>query len=250
MKYVRIDRPGGPCWGVVKDADVLTLSKPPYDRLEYDGGKLPFKQCRLLAPCEPTKIVCVGKNYVEHAKEMGGSPPGFPVLFLKAPNTLNCHNGAIHAPGFVGRLDYEGELALVIRKQAKDIKAKDFLDYVLGYTCLNDVTARDIQQHDGQWSRGKSMDGFCPIGPLVTDEVDPSALNLETRLNGKVVQQGSTAGFITRIPQLLEFITAAMTLEPGDVVTTGTPAGIGPMIPGDEVEVDIEGIGILKNSVI
>ena len=250
MKYVRIDRPGGPCWGAVKGEDVFTLSKPPYDGLEYDGGKLPLSQCRLLAPCEPTKIVCVGKNYVEHAREMGAEPPGFPVLFLKGPNTLNHQDGAVHAPEFVGRLDYEGELAVVIRRRAKDVKAKSFADYVLGYTCLNDVTARDVQKHDGQWSRGKSMDGFCPVGPWVVDELDPSALKLETRLNGKTVQQGNTADFITAIPQLLEFITASMTLEPGDVVATGTPAGIGSMIPGDRVEVEIEGIGVLTNQII
>lgn len=250
MKYVRIERPTGPCWGVVKGEDVLTLSKPPYDGLDYDGGKLPLSQCKLLAPCEPTKIVCVGKNYTEHAREMGAEPPGFPVLFLKGPNTLNRPDGAVHAPEFVERLDYEGELAVIIRCHAKDVKVKNFSDYVLGYTCLNDVTARDIQKHDGQWTRGKSMDGFCPVGPWVTDEVDPTGLKLVTRLNGTVVQQGDTKDFITPIPQLLEFITAAMTLEPGDVVATGTPAGIGPMIPGDVVEVDIEGIGTLKTQVI
>lgn len=250
MKYVRFERPDGPCWGVVKGEDVHTLAKPPYDGLEYDGGKLPLSQCRLLAPCSPTKIVCVGKNYAEHAKEMGAEPPGFPVLFMKGLNTLNRPEGAVHAPDFVERLDYEGELAVVIRRRAKDVKAKDFADYVLGYTCLNDVTARDIQRHDGQWTRGKSMDGFCPAGPWVTDEVEPSALHVTTRLNGKTVQEGNTADFITPVGQLLEFITASMTLEPGDVVATGTPAGVGPMIPGDEVEVEIEGIGILKNQVI
>lgn len=250
MKYVRIEQPAGPCWGVVKDDDVLILTKPPYGGLDYEGGKLPLRQCKLLAPCEPTKIVCVGKNYAEHAKEMGAEPPGFPVLFMKGPNTLNRPDGAVHAPEFVGRLDYEGELGVVIRRRAKDVRAKDFSDYVLGYTCLNDVTARDVQQHDGQWTRGKSMDGFCPVGPWVVDELDLSALAVETRLNGKPVQQGSTADFITPIPQLIEFITASMTLEPGDVIATGTPAGVGPMIPGDIVEVDIEGIGVLKNAVI
>ena len=250
MRYVRIDRPGGPCWGVIKGEDVLTLTKPPYEKLDYDGGKLPLRQCRLLAPCEPTKIVCVGKNYADHAREMGGGPPGHPILFLKGLNTLNRPDGAVHAPEFVGRLDYEGELAIVIRRRAKDIKAKDFSNYVLGYTCLNDVTARDVQQQDGQWTRAKSMDGFCPIGPLVTDEVDPAELLLTTRLNGKLVQQGRTVDLLTPIPQLLEFITTVMTLEPGDVVATGTPSGIGPMIPGDGVEVAIEGIGVLKNRVI
>ena len=250
MKYVRIEKADGPCWGVVKGEEVLTLSKPPYDGVDYDGGKLPLSQCRLLAPCTPTKIVCVGKNYMEHINEMGSDAPGFPVLFIKGVNTLNRPEGAIHAPDFVERLDYEGELGIVIRCRAKDVKAKDFADYVLGYTCLNDVTARDVQRHDGQWTRGKSMDGFCPVGPWVVDDVEPAALSLETRLNGKVVQQTSTDKFITPIPQLIEFITACMTLEPGDVIATGTPAGVGPMIPGDRVEVDIEGVGVLKNHVI
>ena len=138
----------------------------------------------------------------------------------------------------------------MIRKQAKDVKAEEYARYILGYTCLNDVTARDVQKSDGQWTRGKSMDGFAPVGPLVTDEVDPSALELETRLNGTVVQSGNTSQFMTRIPELLAFITASMTLEPGDVVTTGTPAGIGAMKPGDTVEVAIQGIGVLRSHVV
>lgn len=250
MRYVRIETQDGPRWGVVKDDSVLTLKSAPYEGLEYDGGSTQPSGCRLLPPCEPTKIVCVGKNYLEHAREMGAEPPGFPVLFLKGPNTLNRQDGAIQAPSFVERLDYEGELGVVIRRRAKNVKENDFADYVLGYTCLNDVTARDIQQHDGQWTRGKSMDGFCPVGPWVVDEINPSALKLETRLNGKTVQQGNTADLITSVGKLIAFITAAMTLEPGDVVATGTPAGIGPMVPGDAVEVEIEGIGVLKNQII
>ena len=250
MKFVRIEGQLGPRWGVMKEGMVHTLKKAPYDEVEYDGETVALDECRLLAPCEPSKIVCVGKNYVEHAREMGAEPPGFPVLFLKGRNTINHHDGAVHAPSFVTRLDYEGELAVVIKANAKDVKAKDYIDYVLGYTCLNDVTARDIQRHDGQWTRGKSMDGFCPIGPWLVDDIDPSGLKLETRLNGKTVQQGNTADFITGIGELIEFITASMTLEPGDVVATGTPAGVGPMVPGDSVEVVIEGIGTLKNQII
>ncbi len=250
MKFARVEGHNGPVWGVVKDDIVHTLVKPPYEGLEYDGGSMLLSGCRLLPPCQPSKIICVGKNYADHAREMGAEPPGFPVLFMKGPNTLNAHDGAIHAPKFVARLDYEGELGVVIGKRAKDVKAKDFSEYVLGYTCLNDVTARDIQQHDGQWTRGKSMDGFCPVGPWVVDDVDPAALKLETRLNGKTVQQGNTSDFITPVGELLAFITASMTLEPGDVIATGTPAGIGPMVPGDTVEVEIEGIGILRNQII
>lgn len=250
MKYVRFERSGAPAWGVLKGETVRTLTKAPYHGIHYDGELLPLSECHLLAPCEPTKIVCVGKNYYDHAVEMGEGIPKEPILFLKGPNALNHPEGAIHAPGFVRRLDYEGELAFVVKRRAKDIQEKDFAEYILGYTCLNDVTARDVQKSDGQWSRGKSMDGFAPVGPWVTDEVDPLDLGVETRLNGKPVQYGRTAQFMVKIPALMAFITASMTLEPGDVVTTGTPAGIGPMEPGDTVEVEIEGIGVLRNRIV
>lgn len=250
MKYVRILRDGVPTWGVLEGETVRTLSAAPYETLSYDGESVPVSECELLAPCEPTKVVCVGKNYYDHVKEFDGDVPERPILFIKALNALNHPEGKVHAPDFVERLDYEGELALVIKKRAKDVKAEDFADYVLGYTCLNDVTARDIQLGDGQWTRGKSMDGFCPIGPLVTDEVDGDHLNVETRLNGEVVQKSSTELLMHKVGELFAFTTAAMTLEPGDVLTTGTPAGVGPMKPGDVVEVEISGIGILRNHII
>ena len=249
MKYVRFLSENGPQWGVVEGEQVKTLTCAPYEGVEYDGGSVNLADCPLLAPCTPTKIVCVGKNYAEHAREMGAEPPGFPVLFLKGLNALNSPGGEIDPPEFVQRLDYEGELAVVIRRRASKIRAEDYAGYVLGYTCLNDVTARDVQKHDGQWTRGKSMDGFCPVGPWVVDGVDPDRLEVTTRLNGSVVQQGNTRDFITTVPKLLEFITASMTLEPGDVVATGTPAGIGPMQSGDVVEVDISHIGVLRNTV-
>ena len=250
MRYVKLLRDGKGVWGVLQGDLVRTLTRPPFEEICYDGESLPLEACRLLAPCEATKIVCVGKNYYDYAVEMGEEVPERPILFLKAPNTLNHPEGTIHAPAFVERLDYEGELAFVIRRRAKNVKVEDFADYILGYTCLNDVTARDVQKGDGQWTRGKSMDGFAPIGPVVTDEVDPSGLAIETRLNGAVVQQGNTSQFMTAIPQLLEFITASMTLEPGDVVTTGTLAGVGPMTPGDTVEITVQGIGTLRNHVV
>ena len=250
MRFVRILRDNTPVWGVLEGETVRTLTEAPYETVTFNGGNLPFAECKLLAPCEPTKIVCVGKNYADHAKEMGGEVPELPVLFLKGVNTVNHPDAGIEKPSFVQRLDYEGELAFVVKKQAKNVKAENWKDYVLGFTCLNDVTARDVQKIDGQWTRAKSMDGFAPIGPWVTDEVNSSNLHVETRLNGKIVQQGSTEQFMHTVPELLEFITAAMTLMPGDVVTTGTPAGIGPMEKGDIVEVEIEGIGVLKNHVV
>ena len=247
MKYVRVETGEGPRWGALEGDCVMTLGAAPYDTVNYDGGKVPLASCRLLAPCEPTKIVCVGKNYYDHAVEMNEGIPEEPILFLKGPNALNHPEGDVVAPDFVNRVDYEGELAFVIRKRAKNVLAAQASDYILGYTCLNDVTAREVQKKDGQWTRGKAMDGFAPVGPWLTDEVNPNDLAIEVRLNGRVVQISRTSRFMTDIGGLMEFITRSMTLEPGDVVTTGTPAGIGPMVPGDVVEVEIEGIGILRN---
>lgn len=249
MKYVRILRENVPVWGIVEGDTVRTLAEPPYEGLKFDGKSVPLAGCKLLAPCTPTKIVCVGKNYADHAREMGSEPPEQPVLFLKGPNTLNDPEGEVHAPDFVERLDYEGELGVVIRRRAKDVPASRVDEYLLGCTCLNDVTARDIQRADGQWTRGKSMDGFCPVGPWVTDEVDQSDLAVTTRLNGQVRQNGRTSQLIHPVAELIAFITASMTLEPGDVVATGTPAGVGPMVPGDVAEVEIEGIGVLRSFV-
>lgn len=247
MKYVRVLHENSPVWGVLDGETIRVLQEAPYETPQYTGEELPLKDGRLLAPCEPSKIVCVGKNYLDHAMELGGFVPQTPILFLKGTNTLNDPEGEIHAPSFVKRLDYECELAFVVKKRARDVRPEDYAQYILGYTCLNDVTARDIQQQDGQWTRAKSMDGFCPVGPILTDEIDPACANVMTRLNGEIKQQGNTEQFMHKLPQLFAFITASMTLFPGDVVTTGTPGGIGPMQPGDTVEVEIPGIGVLRN---
>lgn len=251
MKYVRGEYLGKTRWGVLCGDRIQTLKCAPYEgETEYYDGKIwPLSACQLMAPCQPGKIVCLGKNYYDHALEMGEGVPEQPVLFVKTPNCVNRPDGEIRAPGFVRRLDYEGELAFVIRRKAKDVKAEDAWNYILGFTILNDVTARDVQKGDGQWTRGKCMDGFAPMGPVLTDEVDPTDLKLETRLNGTTVQSSRTSLLMTRIPEMLAFITASMTLEPGDVVATGTPAGVGPMVPGDTVEVEIEGIGVLRNHI-
>jgi len=249
MKFVRVMHDGLPHWGVLDGQIVRLLTRAPYTDVSCSGVELPFDSCRLLAPCEPGKIVCVGKNYRDHALELGGFVPETPILFIKSPNTLNDPESVIRAPDFVKRLDYECELAFVVKRKAKNVPPEDFAKYVLGYTCLNDVTARDIQEMDGQWTRAKCMDGFCPVGPVLTDEVDASCVPVSTRLNGKTVQKGNTSDFMHKLPELLAFITASMTLEPGDLVTTGTPAGIGPMHPGDTVEVEIPGIGVLRNYV-
>ena len=237
-------------WGQVRGETVFCLAHAPYLGLVPTGESLPLGKCRLLAPAEPSKIVCVGKNYYDHAMEMGDGVPDHPILFLKGPNVLQDPEAPITAPDFVTRVDYEGELAVVIGKRAKNVKAQDAGDYILGYTCFNDVTARLVQQEDGQWVRAKSMDSFGPCGPWITDEVDPGDLAITTRLNGQVVQQSRTSRFMHSVPALVEFITASMTLEPGDLISTGTPAGIGPMADGDRVEVEIQGIGVLANPVV
>lgn len=255
MKYVKLLRNGCESWGVLRENEVRTLTKPPFEELCYDGERLSLSVCKLVAPCEATKIVCIGKNYYDHIQEMrsmldASHNPDQPTLFLKAPNALNVPDGQVHAPDFVGRLDYEGELAVVMKRRAKDVSEEDALDYVLGYTCLNDITARDVQKADGQWTRGKNMDGFAPMGPVVTDEVDPAHLEITTRLNGAVVQHSNTELLITSVRKAIAFITASMTLEPGDVIATGTPAGVGPMVPGDVVEVEIGGIGTLRSHIV
>jgi len=199
----------------------------------------------------PSKIVCVGRNYREHAAELGNEVPAEPLLFLKAPSALLAPGEAIRIPELSQRVDFEGEIAIVIGERCFKIGMdEDPRDYIRGYTIANDVTARDLQKKDGQWSRAKGFDTFCPVGPVVTDEVDPAAgLSVATHLNGELRQDGNTRDLIFSIDSLLRYITAAMTLYPGDLILTGTPAGVAAMKPGDVVAVTVEGIGTLTNPV-
>jgi 2-keto-4-pentenoate hydratase/2-oxohepta-3-ene-1,7-dioic acid hydratase in catechol pathway len=203
----------------------------------------------LLAPVTPSKIVAVGRNYADHAKELGNEAPPEPIIFLKAPTTLLAPEATIIRPAISERVDYEGELAIVISREAKNVKRDRWRDYVRGFTCANDVTARDLQKKDVQFTRGKSFDTFCPLGPCIESDLDPSRLRIRTRVNGNVKQDGNTAQMIFPCDFLIEFITSVMTLLPGDVILTGTPAGVGPLASGDVVEVEIEGIGVLRNHV-
>jgi 2-keto-4-pentenoate hydratase/2-oxohepta-3-ene-1,7-dioic acid hydratase in catechol pathway len=215
----------------------------------FDFEPMPLSAAELLAPVTPSKIVCVGRNYRDHVKELGNELPTEPLLFLKAPSSLLAPGGVVRMPAISARVDFEGELALVIGRRVRNLKEEDWRSAVRGYTVANDVTARDLQNKDGQWSRAKGFDTFCPVGPLVSDEVDPEAgLTLETRVNGELRQHGSTLDFIFPISKLLAYITAAMTLEPGDLVLTGTPAGVGPLKAGDRVEITIPGLGTLTNT--
>lgn len=214
------------------------------------GGRYPAATVRLAAPCMPSKVVAVGLNYRDHAAELGMQVPGDPVIFLKPPTTVIGPGEAIRYPAMSSQVDYEAELGVVIGKTARCLSPTAAGEYILGYTCANDVTARDLQKKDGQWTRAKSFDTFCPVGPWIETDLDPSDLAIESFLNGERRQSSRTSRFLFAIPQLISFISQVMTLYPGDLIITGTPAGIGPMQPGDEIEVRIEGIGSLKNTII
>lgn len=198
----------------------------------------------------PTKIVCVGLNYIEHARELKLKSPKEPVIFLKPVSSLIYNMDDIVYPPKVKRLDFEAELAVVIKDKTRNIKPGGARRHILGYTCLNDVTARDLQKKDGQWTRSKSFDTFCPVGPAIETGLDPSGIKIESYLNGILKQSSSSANLIFPVAELVAFISGVMTLFPGDIVSTGTPPGVGPMKPGDIIEVKIEGIGTLKNRVI
>lgn len=230
----------------------LTLANSPGELASATAGtgaEVPLAEARLLAPVVPGKIVAVGRNYADHAKELGNEVPAEPIIFLKAPSSLLDPNGEIEIPPMSEHVDFEGELAIVVGRKARRVRAADWRSYILGFTCANDVTARDLQKRDVQFTRGKSFDTFCPLGPAIVTTLDPADLAVTTRLNGEVRQSARTSEMISSPAQLFEFITAIMTLEPGDVILTGTPAGVAPMSPGDKVEVEIEGIGVLRNRV-
>jgi 2-keto-4-pentenoate hydratase/2-oxohepta-3-ene-1,7-dioic acid hydratase in catechol pathway len=211
----------------------------------------PINEVKLLPPVAPSKIICVGRNYRDHAKELGNEVPAEPLLFFKPPSSLLAPGGIIRMPKVSERVDFEGELAVIIGKRARKLRRdEDLRPYIHGYTLANDVTARDLQKKDGQWARAKGFDTFCPVGPIVDTDLDLAAgLIIETHVNGELRQHGSTLDFIFSLPVLLEYITAAFTLEPGDLLLTGTPAGVGPLAAGDTVEVSLPGLGRLSNPV-
>jgi 2-keto-4-pentenoate hydratase/2-oxohepta-3-ene-1,7-dioic acid hydratase in catechol pathway len=205
---------------------------------------------KLLEPIRPSKIVCVGRNYREHAAELGNKMPDEPLLFLKAPSAIIYSGDEIVLPGASQQVEHEGELGVVIGRAARNIASgEDPLSYVLGYTCVNDVTARDLQRRDVQFTRGKSFDTFCPVGPWIETDIDPGNVVVQTRLNGEVKQKGNTADMAFPVSFLIRYISEIMTLYPGDLIATGTPAGVSRMKSGDIVEVEVEGIGILQNRV-
>jgi 2-keto-4-pentenoate hydratase/2-oxohepta-3-ene-1,7-dioic acid hydratase in catechol pathway len=250
MRLVRFRSGDRIAAGVVEGAAVIELPRGLFGPLEPRGPMHDLSAVTLLAPCAPSKVVAVGLNYRDHAAELGFAVPDEPVLFLKPPTTVIGPKEAIVHPAMSGQVDYEAELAVVIGRRIRRIGPAEAASHILGYTCANDVTARDLQKKDGQWTRAKSFDTFCPLGPWIETGLDPGDLSVESYLNGSRRQSSRTSQFVFPIDRLVSFISRVMTLEAGDVVITGTPSGIGPMLPGDTIEVRIEGIGNLKNKVI
>ncbi|MDR0840974.1 MAG: fumarylacetoacetate hydrolase family protein [Christensenellaceae bacterium] len=254
LQYIKCEYQNRVFWAQEQGEQALVLSGAPFCGGQATGEAVPLPKVRLLAPIDGGKIIAVGKNYRDHIDEMkdlfGDGDPSLPALFWKPSNCINDPEAPVVYPSFTKRVDYEGELAAVIGKRMTRVPAAQALSHVLGYTIANDVTARDIQKSELQWTRGKSVDGFGPLGPRIVCGLDPAALSLRTRVNGAVRQQAHTSQFVTPLPALLAFITEAITLEPGDMVLTGTPAGVSPLQPGDVVEVEISGIGILRNTIL
>ncbi|QKW34686.1 fumarylacetoacetate hydrolase family protein [Actinomadura sp. NAK00032] len=252
MRIARFSIDEGVSFGVVEENTVAAIAAHPFGEPTFTGQRLPLADVRLLAPILPSKIIAIGKNYADHVREMGGAePPAEPVIFSKPSTAVIGPGEAIMYPEKLSeRVDHEGELAVVIGRLCREVPAARAAEVILGYTCANDVTARDLQQRDGQWTRAKGFDTFCPIGPWIETEIDPADLAITTSVNGEVRQDARTSLLLHGIPALVEYVSQVMTLLPGDVILTGTPAGVGPMGIGDEVTVTIEGIGSLTNRVV
>jgi 2-keto-4-pentenoate hydratase/2-oxohepta-3-ene-1,7-dioic acid hydratase in catechol pathway len=258
MRYAKIKAAAGATYCTVEERDGALWASAPMAGPEEDPlapiefAATPLEAFEPMVPVRPSKIVCVGRNYRDHATELGNEVPKEPLLFFKPPSSLLAPGGTVLMPALSKRIDFEGELGIVIGKRCRNLGAdEDARKYIRGYCLVNDVTARDIQKSDGQWTRGKGFDTFCPVGPIVSDEIDPcgdAAVTVMTRLNGELRQTGSTADLIFPIAELLRYISACMTLEVGDLIPTGTPAGVGPMAAGDVVEVAISGLGVLRNT--
>jgi len=254
VRIARYSHDGEVKFGVVEASvdsavELADIAGHPFGPITFTGERRQLASVRLLPPVLPSKVVAIGKNYAEHASEMGGDVPERPLVFLKPSTAVVGSGDPIAYPPSSTRVDYEGELAVVIGRLCRDVPESRAAEVVFGYTCANDVTARDQQASDGQWSRAKGYDSFCPLGPWIETDISPDDLRVTTTLNGEVKQDGRTSQIVHKIPALITYITACMTLLPGDVILTGTPAGVGPMEVGDEVAVEIEGIGKLVNVV-
>ena len=249
MRIVRYSRQGDVGFGILEDEAVAAISPHPFGAFEYTGQRYLTDEVRLLAPVLPSKVLAIGRNYAEHAFELGNEVPPEPVMFLKPSTSVIGPGDPIVRPR-VGRVDFEGELAVVVGKLVRRLEPADAIQAVLGFTCANDVTARDLQHADGQWTRAKGFDTFCPLGPWIETDLDSSDLAISTLVNGETKQQARTSQLERGVADLLAFVSRVMTLLPGDVLLTGTPAGVGPLEAGDRVEVEVEGIGVLANEVV
>ncbi len=251
MRFIRY-RTGSeePRYGWVYEDRIGPIEGVPFGDYRRLEAEIPMHMVRLLAPLLPGKIICVGRNYPEHAREQGFEVPEIPMLFMKPPSSIIGPSENIILPPQSQKVEHEGELAVVIGRRGRWISSEDALDYVMGYTCANDVTARDLQRRDGQWTRGKGFDTFLPLGPWIETDLDPADVLVQTRVNGEMRQMASTREMMFTVEQLIAFISSVMTLEPGDLILTGTPAGIGPLQASDVVEVSVEGIGSLSNPVV
>ena len=250
MKFVRfLNKDRSEKTGWVKDDMIGLVDGDIFDEYRRLEATIPMNSVKLLAPVIPGKIVCLGRNYAEHAREQGAEVPETPLLFMKPPSSVIAQGESIVLPVQSQQVEHEAELVVVIGKRGHWIPVENALQYVFGYTVGNDVTARDLQQKDGQWTRAKGFDTFCPIGPWIETELDPSDVLITCRVNSELRQMASTREMVFMVPQIIAYISTIMTLMPGDLIFTGTPAGIGPLVNGDEVETEIEGIGKLINSV-
>jgi len=250
MKIVRIKAGDDIAYGIADGEGVLIYNGSPFVAWEPTETVVPWANVNLLAPVLPTKVLCVGKNYEDHAHEMGGELPDEPLIFMKPATSVIGQNQSVVYPRQSKEVHHEAELAVVISRPARNIKAEDASQYIFGYTAANDVTARDLQRTDGQWTRAKGFDTFCPLGPAIETELDPlERLAVIAKVNGEVRQAGFTSDMVFGVSEILEYITAFTTLLPGDVILTGTPSGVGPVEPGDVMEVEVDGIGTLVNRV-
>ena len=250
MKIVRYTIDKKTEYGIWDGESVQSLTATPYRQLKRLNRHHRLSDLKLLPPCTPSKIVALGQNYQSHAREMKVPVSAEPLIFLKPSTSVIGPEDNIVYPESSERIDYEGELGVVIKNRTRRVSTKEAMSHVLGYTCFNDVTARDLQHRDKQWTRAKSFDTFAAIGPCIETELDPGNVSLETYLNGELKQQGNTSDLVFSVPELVSFISHIMTLLPGDIIATGTPSGIGPMKPGDTVEVKIAPIGTLRNYVV
>ena len=253
MRLARIAHPDGVAFvqvdGRVGAETAREIEDHPFGTPTFTGRSWPLADTRLLAPILPSKVVAVGRNYADHAAELGNAVPAYPMIFIKPSTSVIGPNAPIQLPASSQRVDFEGELAVVIGRPCRDVKAENAKSVILGYTIGNDVTARDQQKADVQFTRGKGYDTFCPLGPWIETELDPSDLEVSTELDGDVLQDGRTSDMVFTVGEIIEFVSGIMTLLPGDVLLTGTPAGVGPMVAGQTVSVTVEGIGTLTNPV-